>query len=70
MHICVCVCVFHLFIIFVFTLHGALLKALVYMILLLNHNAMYVVTVAMFYLVIISDTTDEFLPGDDKDILN
>ena len=31
---------------------------------------MDVVNVAMFYLVIISDITNEFLPGDNKDLLN
>ena len=47
----------------------ALLKALVYMILWLNYNVMDVVNVVMFYLVIISDATNEFLPTDDKDLL-
>ena len=45
----------------------ALLKALVYMILRFSHNVMDVVNVVMFYLVIISDATHEFLPGCDKD---
>ena len=51
----VCVCLFYLLI---FYLHvKALLKALVYMVLWLNCNVMDVVNV-MFYLVIISDTTN------------
>ena len=48
----------------------ALLKALVYMILWFNYNAMGVVHVVMFSLVIISDATNNFLPGDNKDLLN
>ena len=35
-----------------------------------NYNVMDVVNVVMFYLAIISDVTNEFLPGDDKDLLN
>ena len=31
---------------------------------------MDVVNVVMFYLVIIFDATNEFLPGDNKDLLN
>ena len=31
---------------------------------------MDVVSELLFYLVIISDTTNEFLPGDNKDLLN
>ena len=31
---------------------------------------MDVLDVVMFYLVIIPDATNEFLPGDDKDLLN
>ena len=31
---------------------------------------MDVVNVVTFYLVITSDATNEFLPGDDKDLLN
>ena len=42
----------------------ALLKALVYMILWFNYNVKDVVYIVMFYFVIISDTTNEFLPGD------
>ena len=47
----------------------ALLNALVYMILWFN-NVMDVVNIVMFYLVIISDATNVFLPGDNKDLLN
>ena len=59
----VCVCVLHLHV-------KALLKALECMILWFNYNAVDVVNVVMFYLVIISDTTSESLPGDYKDLLN
>ena len=45
------------------------LKALVYMILWFNYNVMDMENV-MFYLVIISDTTNEFLPEDNTDLLN
>ena len=66
--ICICVCVwnFCLFLFFVcFNLHDkALLKALVYIIIQFNYNVMGVVNVVMFYLVIISDATYEFLPLD------
>ena len=34
------------------------------------YNAMDVVNVVMFYLVIISDTTNEFLPGNNTDLFN
>ena len=55
----------------VFNLHvKALLKALVYIILWFNYNAMDVVNVIMFYLVIISDTTNKFPPGDNKYLWN
>ena len=47
-----------------------LLKALMYMILWFGYNVMDVVDVVMFYLVIVSDATDEFLPGNNKDLLN
>ena len=46
-----------------FNLHvKALVKALAYMILWLNYNVMDVESVVMFYLVIVSDATNEFLP--------
>ena len=47
-----------------------LLKALVYMILWFNCNAMDVVNVVMFYLIIISEATNKFHPGDNEDLLN
>ena len=34
-----------------------------------NHNVVNVVNVVMFYLIIISDAKDEFVPGDKKDLL-
>ena len=43
---------------------------MMYMILWFNHNVMDVVNVVTFYSVFISDTTNEFLPGDAKDLLN
>ena len=50
-----------------FNLHiKAFLEALVCMISWFTY-AMNVVNVVMFYLVIISDATKEFLPGDDQD---
>ena len=36
----------------------------------LNYNAMDLLNAGMFYLVVICDATDEFLPGDNKDLLN
>ena len=48
----------------------ALLKALMYMILWLSYIVLDVVNVLMFYLIIISDATSEFIPGDYKDLLN
>ena len=39
------------------------------MILWFNYNVIDVVNVDLFYLVSISDTTNEFLPGDNKDLL-
>ena len=48
----------------------ALLASLMYMILGLYRNTMDVVYVVQLYLVIISDPTDEFLPGDNKDLWN
>ena len=39
------------------------------MILWCNFNFVDVMNVFMFYLVIISDATNEFLPGDNKDLL-
>ena len=36
----------------------------------LNYNVMNVITVAMFYLAIIFHDKNEFLPGDNKDLLN
>ena len=71
----VCVCVFCsiLFIYLIFILHvKALLKASSYMIIWFHCNIMPmdVVNVVMFYLVIISDATNEFLPGGNKDLLN
>ena len=41
-----------------------------YMISWFKHNAMDVESVVVHYLVFISDTTSEFLPGDNKDLLN
>ena len=35
-----------------------------------NHNVMGEVNVVMFCLVVISDATNEFLPGDNEDSLN
>ena len=65
--VCVCVCVLGLKNV---TVHvKANLKALVYMILWFNHDGMDVVNVVMFCLVIISNATN-FLPGDNKDVLN
>ena len=46
----------------------ALLRALVCMILWLNHNAMDEVNVVIFYLEIICGTTHEFLPGNNTDL--
>ena len=69
---CVCVCVYVCVCDFSFysNMHAqALLKALVYIILWSNY-VMDVVNVVMFYLIIISDATNEFLPGDNKDLLN
>ena len=40
------------------------------MILWFDYNIMNVANVVMFYLAIISDATNEFLPGDNKDLLN
>ena len=40
------------------------------MILWFNYNVMDVVNVVTFYLVIISDATNEFLSGYNKDLLN
>ena len=40
------------------------------MILWFNYNVLDAVNVVVFYLVIISDATNEFLPEDDKDLLN
>ena len=34
------------------------------------YNVMNVVNVVMFYLVIISDTINKFITGDNKDLLN
>ena len=54
-----------------FNLHAAvLLKALVSMISWSSYNVMDVVNVVMFYVVIISDATNGFLPGDNEDLLN
>ena len=61
--LCVCVCAR------TFLHVKALLKALVYMIFSFNY-IMDVVSVVVFYLVIISDATNEFPLGDDKDLLN
>ena len=36
---------------------------------MLNYNATDVVNVVMFYLLIISEATKEFLPGDHTDLL-
>ena len=57
--VCCCFCCFNLHV-------KALLKALVYMMLWLNYNVMDMVNVVMFYLVTISDTTNEILPGENK----
>ena len=47
----------------------ALLKALVYMILWFDYvMPMDVVNVVMFYLVIMFDATNEFLPGDNGEL--
>ena len=35
-----------------------------------NYNVMDAVNVVMLYLAIIYDTTNEFLPGENKDLLN
>ena len=52
----------------VFDLHDmALLKALVYMIVCFNYDVIGVVNVVRFHLAIISDATNESLPGDNKD---
>ena len=40
------------------------------MILWFSCNVVDVVKVVMFYLVIISDATNELLPGDNRDLLN
>ena len=68
---CVCVCVLCFFLL-LFNLHfKALLKALVYMVLWFDYNVIPVDVVNVtFYLVIISEATIEFLPGDNKDLLN
>ena len=76
-HVCHCVCGFgiccccHCFFVLVFfCLHvKALLKALVYMISWITYNVMDALNVVMVYLVIISDAINEFLPGDNKDLL-
>ena len=50
---------------------NALLKAMVYNYnVWFNHNVMDVVNVVMFHLVIISDARNEFLPGNNKDVIN
>ena len=60
--LCVCVCVCASF-----NLHvKALLKAPVSMILWFNHNVMAVINIVLFYLVIISDAINKFLPGEDS----
>ena len=43
---------------------------MIYMVLWFNGNVIDVVNVVMFYLLYISDTADEFLPGGDKDLWN
>ena len=43
---------------------------MMYMILWFNYNVMDVRNVVMFYLVSIADTTNEFLPADNTDLLN
>ena len=71
--VCVCYSIFFfLFFFFYFLICMLRLseKHLWYMILWFNHNVMDVVNVFMFYLVTISDTTIDFLPGDNKDLLN
>ena len=60
---CMCVCCFYLHV-------KVLLKALVYMILWSNYNIVDVVNVIMFNLIIISDATNQFLPGDNRGLLN
>ena len=45
----------------------AFLKAMMYTGLQLKYNVMDVLNVVMFYLIIISQVTNEFLPGDDTD---
>ena len=72
--VCVCVCVRWggggIFFFFFFHLYvKALLQALSYRIIRFNSNVMDVVNVIIFYLVLSSDTTNEFLPGGNKDIL-
>ena len=54
-----------------YSLHvKAPLKALVYMILGFNYNVMDVVNAVIFYLVIISDTTNKFLLQNNTDLFN
>ena len=71
--LCVSVCVLFYIILFIFLLNlhvKALLKALVYIISWFDYNVIDVVNVVMFYLVIISEASNEFLHGDDKNLLN
>ena len=69
--VCVCVCVFILFDyirLFFCNLHiKALLKTFIVW---FHYNAMDVINVVVFYLVIISDATNAFLHRDDQDPLN
>ena len=62
-HVHVCVCVLNLHV-------KVFLKALVYMILWFNYNVMDVISMDMFYLVIISDAANECFSGDNKGLLN
>ena len=48
----------------------AVLKASVFIILWFNHNVKDVVNVVMLCLVIIFDATNDFIPRDNKDLLN
>ena len=60
--VCACVCVY---------LHvKALVEALLYMMLWFNYNVMDMINIVMFYVVIISNATHEFLPRGNKDLLN
>ena len=69
--VCVCVCFLFVCLVGFFLLPHvkALLKALEYMIFWFNHSTMDGVIEIMFYLVIISYATNEFLPANNKGFL-